>query len=154
MNREESIEYAKKYVEDLLSFFDLNIDVTATAEEDVIELSVPANDISNLLIGHNGDTLRSLQFLVRSTLIKKQAELNRVNLDIADYKKHRNDKLADQAGAWAEQVMASGEERELEPMNPAERRVVHRVLSDYQELSTQSEGDGRNRHIVIRKIAS
>lgn len=154
MNREESIEYAKKYVEDLLSFFDLNIDVTATAEEDVIELSVPANDISNLLIGHNGDTLRSLQFLVRSTLIKKQAELNRVNLDIADYKKHRNDKLAEQAEAWAEQVMASGEERELEPMNPAERRVVHRVLSDYRELSTQSEGDGRNRHIVIRKIAS
>ena len=153
MNREEAINFAKKYTEDVLSFFGINVDVYTTADEDVIELSVPNTYLSNLLIGRNGDTLRSLQFLLRSTLIQKNAELTRVNLDIADYKRRHNDQIADQAEEWAKQVLASGEEMSLRPMNPAERRVVHKVLSDYSALSTESEGEGRDRHIVIRKIA-
>jgi len=153
MNREESISFAKKYVEDVLSFFGINVDVYATADEDVIELSVPNTYLSNLLIGKNGDTLRSLQFLVRTTLIQKNAELQRVNLDVADYKKRHNDRIAEQAEEWAKQVIASGEPMNLRPMNPAERRVVHKVLADYSQLSSESEGDGRERHIVLKKIA-
>ena len=75
MDREESIMYAKKYAEDLMSFFGLNVDVYATAEEDVIELSVPSSYLSNLLIGNRGDTLRSIQTLIRVTLIQQKALL-------------------------------------------------------------------------------
>ncbi|MDR0957408.1 MAG: single-stranded DNA-binding protein [Candidatus Nomurabacteria bacterium] len=153
MNREESINFAKKYTEDILSFFGLNTDVYATAEEDVIELSVPNTYLSNLLIGRNGDTLRSIQFLLRSTLIQKNAEINRVNLDIADYKRRHNDQIAARAEQWAKEVIETGEEMSLRPMNPAERRIVHKVLGDFSQLSTESEGEGRERHIVIRKIA-
>jgi spoIIIJ-associated protein len=145
--------FAKKYVEDILSFFGINVDVYATADEDVIELSVPNTYLSNLLIGKNGDTLRSLQFLVRTTLIQKEAELVRVNLDVADYKRRHNDRIADQAEKWAKQVLESGEPMNLRPMNAAERRVVHKVLADYSQLSSDSEGEGRDRHIVLRKIA-
>ena len=152
MNREESINFAKKYIEDVLSFFGLNTDVYTTADEDVIELSVPNTYMSNLLIGKNGDTLRSLQFLLRSTLIQKNAELTRVNLDIADYKRRHNNQIADRAEEWAKEVLASGEEMSLRPMNPAERRIVHKVLGDYSQLTTESEGEGRERHIVIRKV--
>ena len=153
MNREESIVFAKKYTEDLMSFFGLNVDVYATAEEDVIELSVPGSYLSNLLIGRGGETLRSIQTLIRSTLIQKNAELFRVNLDIADYKRRHNDQLAAKAEKWAKQVLATGEDMPLEPMNPAERRVVHKVLADYTQLSTASTGTGADRHIVIRKIS-
>lgn len=152
MNREESISFAKKYTEDLLSFFGLNVNVYATAEEDVIELSAPASYLSNILIGRNGENLRSLQTLIRSTLIQKEAELTRVNLDIADYKKRHNEQLEREAEKWAKQVLATGEEMPLKPMNPADRRVVHRILSDYSQLSTASEGAGCDRHIVIKKI--
>ena len=151
MNREESILFAKKYVEDTLSFFGINVDVYATADEDVIEINVPNTYLSNLLIGKNGDTLRSLQFLVRSTLIQKNAELTRVNVDVADYKRRHNDRIAEQAEKWAHEVLASGEPMNLRPMNPAERRVVHKVLADYSQLSTESEGEGRDRHIVLSK---
>lgn len=151
MNREESILFAKKYVEDTLSFFGINVDVYATADEDVIEINVPNTYLSNLLIGKNGDTLRSLQFLVRSTLIQKNAELTRVNVDVADYKRRHNDRIAEQAEKWAKEVLASGEPMNLRPMNPAERRVVHKVLADYSQLSTESEGEGRDRHIVLSK---
>ena len=151
MNREESILFAKKYVEDTLSFFGINVDVYATADEDVIEINVPNTYLSNLLIGKNGDTLRSLQFLVRSTLIQKNAELTRVNVDVADYKRRHNDRIAEQAEKWAHEVLASGEPMNLRPMNPAERRVVHKVLADYSQLSTESEGEGRDRRIVITR---
>ncbi len=152
MNREESISFAKKYTEDLLSFFGVNVDVYASAEEDVIELSVPSTYLSNLLIGRGGETLRSLQTLIRATLIQHRAELTRVNLDIADYKKRHNEQLEHKAEDWAKQVMLTGDTMSLEPMNPAERRVIHRVLADYSRLSTASEGEGRDRHIVIKKI--
>lgn len=154
MNREESIVFAKKYTEDLMSFFGLNVDVYATAEEDVIELSVPSSYLSNLLIGRGGETLRSIQTLIRATLIQQKAELTRVNLDVADYKRRHNEQLEAKAEKWAKQVLATGKEMVLEPMNPAERRVVHRVLSDYSQLSTASEGIGRERHIVLKRIAN
>lgn len=151
MNREESIAFAKKYVEDVISFFGANLDVRASVEDDVIQLSVPNTYLSNLMIGRNGETLRSLQTLTRSALIAKNGELERVNLDIADYKKRHNDKLEREAEGWAKKVRESGEEMHLRAMNPAERFVVHKVLSDYSDLSTESEGEGRERHIVLRK---
>ena len=151
MNREESIAFAKKYVEDVISFFGANLDVRASVEDDVIQLSVPNTYLSNLMIGRNGETLRSLQTLTRSALIVKNGELERVNLDIADYKKRHNDKLEREAEGWAKKVLESGEEMHLRAMNPAERFVVHKVLSDYSDLSTESEGEGRERHIVLRK---
>lgn len=151
MNREESIAFAKKYVEDVISFFGANLDVRASVEDDVIQLSVPNTYLSNLMIGRNGETLRSLQTLTRSALIAKNGELERVNLDIADYKKRHNDKLEREAEGWAKKVLESGEEMHLRAMNPAERFVVHKVLSDYSDLSTESEGEDRERHIVLRK---
>ena len=151
MNREESIAFAKKYVEDVISFFGANLDVRASVEDVVIQLFVPNTYLSNLMIGRNGETLRSLQTLTRSALIAKNGELERVNLDIADYKKRHNDKLEREAEGWAKKVRESGEEMHLRAMNPAERFVIHKVLSDYSDLSTESEGEGRERHIVLRK---
>ena len=84
---EESILYAKKYLEDVLSFFGLNTDVYATSEEDVIELSIPSTHLNGFLIGQRGDTLRSLQFLVSNALRNNDYEYHRVNIDVADYKK-------------------------------------------------------------------
>jgi spoIIIJ-associated protein len=151
-NREASIAFAKKYAEDVVSFFGANVDVYATADEDVIELNVPSTYLNNVLIGRNGETLRGLQYLISSTLRQKEFELTRVNIDIADYKKHHNDRIAEQAEKWAQEVMETGKPMSLRPMNPAERRVVHKVLTDYAQLSSESEGEGRDRHIVLKKI--
>lgn len=110
MNREESILYAKKYLEDLLSFFGLNTEVHATADDDVIELSVPSTHLNGFLIGQRGETLRSLQFLIATTLKNKEAELNRVNVDIADYKRQRYNRLAEQVQEWVAKVRETGED--------------------------------------------
>jgi predicted RNA-binding protein Jag len=66
---EEAILYAKKYLEDLLSFFGVNIDVYATTEDgEVIELDIPSTHLNGFLIGQRGDTMRSLQYTISSAL--------------------------------------------------------------------------------------
>jgi spoIIIJ-associated protein len=146
---EESIIYAKKYLEDLLSFFGLNIDVYATSEDEVISLSVPSTHMNGFLIGQRGDTMRALQYTVSSALKNNDYEYCRVNVDIADYKKGRQNRLAQTAVPWIEKVKSTGKPFELRPMNPADRRVVHKVADEYG-LTTESVGFGRDRHVIIK----
>lgn len=71
MNQQESIEFARKFLQDIVSFFGENIEVTATNEEDIIELHVESSDLNSILIGRNAETLRSLQFVI-STALRNQ----------------------------------------------------------------------------------
>lgn len=146
---EEAIRYAKKYLEDLLSFFGLNTDVYATSDDEVIQLNVPSTHLNGFLIGQHGDTMRSLQYLTSTALKNNGYSHNRVNVDIAEYKKQRAGRLRDKAEAWVKQVRDSGNEMELEPMNAADRRVVHQLAAEYG-LVSESAGEGRGRHIVLK----
>src|SRR5207253_623881 len=120
---EEAIRYAKKYLEDLLSFFGLNTDVHATSEDDVIELEVPSTHLNGFLIGQKGDNMRAMQFLVSNALKNQGYDYTRVNVDVAEYKKQRAQRLADRAEDWMKQVKESGEAMDLKPMNAADRRT-------------------------------
>ena len=151
MDREASIVFAKKYLEDILSFFGLNTEVHASADDEVIELQVPSTHLNGFLIGQRGETLRSIQFMIATTLKNHEAVLNRVNVDVADYKKQRYDRLAEQTREWIESVRSGDEAKHLEPMNAAERRIVHQTVSEYSDIETRSEGEGRSRHVVLTK---
>src|SRR5665213_33752 len=148
-DNEAAILYAKKYIEDLLSFFGLNTDVYATSSDnEVIELHVPSTQLNSFLIGQHGDTMHSLQFLVSNALRSQNYELNRVNLDIADYKKQRADRLAERAEGWLKQVKDTKQPFDLRPMNAADRRIIHQLAAEWG-LSSESAGEGRDRHIVL-----
>lgn len=151
---EASIQYAKQYLENLLSFFGLNIEVYATSSDnEVIELHVPTSHLNGFLIGQHGDTMRALQFVVMSALKNNNYEISRVNVDVADYKKNRAERIAKEAEAWVAQVKESGEAMDLKPMNAADRRTVHQVVGD-AGLLTESVGEARERHIVIKPAPS
>jgi len=147
---EEAILFAKKYLEDLLSFFGLNTDVYATISDEgnVIELNVPSTHLNGFLIGHNGETMRSLQFLTSSALSNGSFDITRVNVDIAEYKKQRAERLAHHALTWVEDVKQSGQPMDLEPMNAADRRVIHKLAAEHS-LTSESVGEGWERHIVL-----
>ena len=153
MDQQQSIAYAKKYLEDILSFFGVNLTVETSCDEDVIELSVPSSELNSLLIGRNADTLRSLQFIVSTTLRNKDAVLNRVNIDIADYKKLRAEKVAAQAREWIEEVRRTGDSF-VGDLSAADRRIVHHVASEFSDIKTFSEGEGRERRIIIAQASS
>lgn len=148
MDTQESVDFAKKYLEDIISFFGVNVDVDTRLEDDVIELIVPTSELNSVLIGRNAETLRSLQYTISTTLRNKNAAVTRVNVDIADYKKQRAEKVAEQAREWIESVRQTGDSY-VANLNAADRRVVHRVADEYDDIRTFSEGEGRDRRIII-----
>ncbi len=150
MNKDESVRFASRYLEDLLSFFGINVAVSSTIDDEVIQLSVPSTSLNSLLIGRNADNLRALQHLVSMALVAKGGELTRVNVDVANYKKQRADRIASKAEGWIAKVRKSGEPMEIN-LNAADRRVVHKVAADYSDIETHSEGEGRERKLIISK---
>lgn len=153
MNRDEAIVFAKKYLEDMLSFFGVNLEVTATCDEDVIELSVASSEANSILIGRNAETLRAMQYLISTTLRNHDAAISRVNVDIADYKRQRADKIAEQAREWIAGVRTTGDSY-VAHLNAADRRIVHRVADEYDDIRTFSEGEGKDRQIIIAQKSS
>jgi len=153
MNKEQSTEFAQKYLADLLTFFGINVQVVASTEDDVIELAVPSTDLNSLLIGRNAETLRSLQYLVSTVLRNKDAAIWRVNIDIADYKKLRAERVAKEARVWIESVRKTGDSY-IAHLNPADRRIVHQVATEYDDIRTFSEGEGTDRTITIAQASS
>jgi spoIIIJ-associated protein len=149
-DNEQAIQFAKKYLEDILSFFGLNTDVYATSSDDeVVELHVPSTRLNSFLIGQHGDTMRALQFMVSNALRNQNFSLYRVNVDIADYKKQRADRLSVHAEGWIKSVKDTGKPFELRPMNAADRRIVHKVAVE-MGLASDSVGEGRDRHIILK----
>lgn len=153
MTKEEAIAFAQTYLSDIISFFGVNVTVEARLEEDILELSIPSSDVNSILIGRNAETLRSIQYLLSTILRNKNSEVWRVNLDIADYKKLRAEKLAADAREWIEEVRRTGSSH-VAHLNPADRRIVHQVATEYSDIHTFSEGEGRDRTITIAQVSS
>ena len=153
MNREESIQFAVKAVEDIVSFFEVNVNVHVQVEDDVINIAVDSSPVNSILIGRNADTLRSMQTLVVNMLRNQDAELTRVNIDVADYKKQRAEKLAEKARGWIEGVRTTGDSY-VANLNAADRRIVHHVAQEYSDIRTFSEGEGRERKLIIAQASS
>ena len=153
MNQEQSVDFAVKFLQDIISFFGENLTVTAEVEEEIIMLQVETSELNSILIGRNAETLRSLQYLVSTALRNQDAALSRVNVDIADYKKQREDKIAEKAREWIEEVRRSGDSH-IASINAADRRIVHRVAAEYDDIRTYSEGEGRDRRIIIAQASS
>lgn len=151
MNKDESIRFATKYLEDLLSFFGINVAVDSTLDDEVIQLAIPSTSMNSLLIGREANNLRALQHIVSMALTSREADLTRVNVDVADYKRQRAEHIAEQAEEWIRTVRQTGESRRLN-LNAADRRIVHKVAQDYSDITTHSEGEGRERQLIIEKI--
>ncbi len=104
---------------------------------------------SGLLIGRRGQTLQALQFLVNLIVRQKLGESVRVMLDVEHYRQRRETSLRDMASKVAARVVQTNRSVTLEPMPPADRRVVHTALADYPGVMTESTGERDNRKVMI-----
>jgi len=153
MDQIETVEFIKKYIEDLLTFFDLNIDTEVYIDDGVVVAKVPSNERNSLLIGRGAETLRSIQSILSAVLRNKNAAVVRINVDIADYKKQHAEKVAEKARGWIEEVRQTGSSKVLD-LNAADRWTVHHVAAEYTDISTHSEGEGRERRLIISQKSS
>ncbi len=153
MDQISTIQFVKKYLEDIIAFFDLNLDVTVSVEDDIVVASIPSSERNSLLIGRGAETLRGLQSLLSATLRSQDAALTRVSIDIADYKKQHAEKVAEQARQWIAEVRETVNSKVLD-LNAADRWTVHHVASEYSDITTHSEGEGRDRRLIISQKSS
>jgi len=107
-----------------------------------------AGEDSGLLIGRRGQTLQALQFLV-NLIVRKQFEGVRVVLDVENYRQRREFQLRDMAIKVAARVTQTNRSITLEPMPPADRRIIHTSLTDNPDVSTESTGEGEGRKVTI-----
>ncbi len=144
---------ARSYLEKILAILDIEASVSA---EDIDETTTCFRiecrpDDARLLIGRNGATLEALQFIVRQMCKSGQADQGPFVVDVLDYRMRRRRNLEDNAKRAAVEVLNGEQERvALPPMSPYERRIVHKYLQEnFEELASESEGEGQDRHIVI-----
>lgn len=153
MDQQQAMDFAVEYLKNIVSFFGQNVAVDVSLEDDIIALHIESSELNSILIGRNAETLRSLQYIVSTALRNQGATLTRVNVDVADYKKQREEKLAEKAREWIEEVRKTGDSH-IARINAADRRIVHRVAGEYDDIETFSEGEGRDRHIIIAQKSS
>lgn len=144
---------ARSYLEKILAILDIEASVSA---EDIDETTTCFRiecrpDDARLLIGRNGQTLEALQFIVRQMCKSAMADQGPFVVDVLDYRSRRRRNLEDNAKRAAVEVLNGEQERiALPPMSPYERRIVHKYLQEnFEELASESEGEGQDRHIVI-----
>ncbi len=108
-----------------------------------------AGEDSGLLIGRRGQTLQALQFLVTLIVRRQMGEDVRVVLDVENYRQRRESSLRDMAAKVASRVAQTNRSITLEPMSPADRRIIHTSLSEHPGVRTESAGEGENRKVTI-----
>lgn len=151
----DEVEVATEFLTGLLEAFGGTFSMQERAlEEDFVELSVQGDDLG-LLIGPRGQTLSAVQELTR-TVVQRQSRgrSGRIVLDIAGYRQARRTALERFAREVASQVVSSGVPRVLEPMPPADRKVVHDTINTIDGVVTSSEGEEPRRRVVMSPVAS
>lgn len=105
------------------------------------------------LIGFRGESLTALQLIVNQILSKQSEQFKRVVIDIGNWRKQKEEELAQRSRGWAKDVLESGKEMELEPMPSWQRRIIHMAVSEIDGVESESVGEGRLRHLVIKAKA-
>ena len=146
----EEADAAKAFLEGLLGAFELQGQVASEElDDETVEVAVTGSDLG-LLIGPKGQTLTSVQELTRTVVQRKLgARSGRLLVDVAEYRKARRAALERFATGVAGKVKDAGVPTALEPMNPADRKVVHDTVNGIDGVTTTSEGEEPHRRVVI-----
>lgn len=140
----------KTIVEELVGSMGIESQVEIGEFNDQPYLNINSADHA-LLIGRGGENLRALQYIANLLIKHQLAGAPFVVIDVAGYKKERQDKLAHIAKDAAEKAINTSKEVRLKPMNSYERRLVHMHLAENPAVETTSEGEEPHRTIVVKK---
>jgi len=150
MTLEEQGEVGRAFLAGLLGEYGVTATVeTHLLDDETVEIAATGDDLG-LLVGPRGSTLNALQDLTRAVVQRQcPSRTDRILVDVAGYREKRFAALKRFSTQIAEEVIASGQEKALEPMSPADRKAVHDAVNDIEGVSTRSEGEDPNRYIVI-----
>ena len=150
MTLEEQGEAGRTFLAGLLSEYGIEASVeTRLLDEETVEIAATGEDLG-ILVGPRGSTLAALQDLTRAVVQRQcPSRTDRILVDVAGYREKRSAALKRFSTQIAEEVLASGQEKALEAMSPADRKAVHDAVNELDGVVTRSEGEDPNRYIVI-----
>jgi spoIIIJ-associated protein len=148
---EEQAKIAQEFLEGLVDVYGLEGTVTATVEDDVIIADV-SGDQTEALVGVRGSVRSAIHELTRTVLQKHGQDTARFRLDIAGYAERRREALSIYAEQLIKQLNEEGGEIMLEPMSPADRKVIHDVAGEHDGIESYSEGEPPRRFVVLSRV--
>jgi spoIIIJ-associated protein len=145
---------AKRFIEGLVAELGLQATVSARPlDDEAVHVAVDGDELG-LLVGQGGATLAAIQELTRTVVQRKTGgRTERILVDVAGYRARRAEALGKFTRKVVEEVLSSGQEKALEAMSPADRKVVHDAVNEIGGASTRSEGEEPRRYVVISPMA-
>ena len=140
---------AQEFLLGLTTRMGVNVSVNARQDEEGNVRVDMFGDTLGILIGRRGETLDALQYLTSLYVNRGQEGYTRVTLDTENYRAKREEALRRLANRMANRAIKTGRKVVMEPMNPYERRILHSALQQNDAVTTHSEGEEPNRHVVI-----
>ena len=142
------VKVVTEVLDTLLRLMGVDGKVEASSDEIPVALNIEGDDLG-ILIGRRGQTLASLEYIVRLMVAERLKAWLPLSVDVAGYKKRRRDSLQKLALRLAEQVKSKHRAITLEPMLASERRIIHLALANHPDVATHSTGEGEDRKVVI-----
>jgi spoIIIJ-associated protein len=146
---EEEGDIAADYLEELLDIFDLDGDIDIDVRQGRAYLEISSENGGNLRLISEPDTVEALQELTRLAVQVKTTSFSRLILDVGGSRQKRVDELSRIVNKVIDKVRESGEPIPMKPMSSYERKIAHDIIAE-AGLSSESEGEARDRHIVVK----
>ena len=145
----ESIQKAIDFIYNVSKDMDINnITITPTIQDGVTILQVEGKNLG-ALIGRHGETMEALSYLASLVANRGKSNYEKISLDVAGYRSKREKDLKELAKNLGKKVAETGRSHTLDPMNPYERRIIHSIISEMDNVKSESRGEGGDRRIVI-----
>jgi len=142
---------AREIVSRLTGPFLGDVTIGVSVGSDRVRISVTDVEDPGLLIGRDGQTLASLQYLVTRMLSNRMKALLRVQIDAGDYRERQDERLREMALSLAEKVKAGGRPQVTRPLSSYHRRVIHLTLQDDPLIQTHSKGEGEMKRVMVAR---
>ena len=149
---QNNVKILQKLADELLSLMatKAKAEVSYDKDNEVFNVNIDAGDETGLLIGKKGETLLGIQTILGFLLKQKTGEWNRLLVNVGDYREKEESYLKDLAASTAQRAKETGEPQNLYNLKAWQRRVIHLTLSEDKSITTESEGEGEERYLIIK----
>ena len=145
---EKVVEEVTSYVQGIIDDMDVEGTISSTSNRRSINMQIDTNEPGRI-IGYHGKVLKSLQLLAQNYLYNRYSKTFYITINVNDYVEHRAEVLQSYAQKLATRVLEEGCSQMTDPMSSSERKIIHRIISRMEGVTSYSEGDEPNRYVVV-----
>jgi len=147
----EITDNIQKETQKLLDLLEIESSIKIEGEDESFKVEIDAGDNNAFLIGKHGNTLAAFELILKMIIAQKTGSYQQITIEIGNYRSEREEYLEGLVERLKEEVVERGEERPIRGLKPWERRFVHMLLKEDDLVYTESEGEGRERVLVVKK---